>query len=211
MATDKKGFVLYADQINLFELLTDAEAGLLIKHIFNYVNDKNPSIENKIVNLAFTPIKQQLKRDLIKWEQFREKQSLNGKLGGRPKKPKPLIENPSLLEKSQKSLTDKVKVTVNVKDKVKDIFKNKLLSFGFDEILVDDWLKVRKAKKASNTETAYNGFIKQVELTGMDKNEVLKICVERSWSGLKADWIEKPKLGKIETLLKSHEIAKANL
>jgi hypothetical protein len=61
MAKDKKGFILYADQKALFEQLPNEKAGELIKFIFAYVNDENPVTEDLIINLAFTPIKQQLK------------------------------------------------------------------------------------------------------------------------------------------------------
>ncbi len=42
-------------------------------------------------------------------------------------------------------------------------FKKELLNYGFEEKLVDEWLSVRKSKKAKNTETAFNGFIREVE------------------------------------------------
>jgi spermidine synthase len=61
MAEGKKGFILYADQKELFDQLSDQKAGILIKHIFKYVNDENPINKDTIINLAFTPIKQQLK------------------------------------------------------------------------------------------------------------------------------------------------------
>lgn len=67
-------------------------------------------------------------------------------------------------------------------------FRKELLEFGFEEDLVSDWLKVRKDKKASNTKTALNGFINQVKKSNVDKNEILKICVERSWRSFKASW-----------------------
>jgi hypothetical protein len=67
MAEQKKGFILYADQKALFEQLPNEKAGELIKFIFAYVNDENPISEDIIINLAFTPIKQQLKRDLVKF------------------------------------------------------------------------------------------------------------------------------------------------
>ncbi len=70
-------------------------------------------------------------------------------------------------------------------------FKASLLQFGFLPNLVDDWLKVRKTKKATNSETAYNSFIDQIIIAKKDKNELLKICVEKSWSGFKAEWVEK--------------------
>jgi hypothetical protein len=46
-----------------------------------YVNDENPSTEDLIINLAFTPIKQQLKRDLQKFEQTKVNRSIAGKAG----------------------------------------------------------------------------------------------------------------------------------
>jgi len=81
MAEDKKGFILYADQKELFDQLSSDKAGELIKHIFAYVNDENPQTEDLIINLAFTPIKNQLKRDLIKYEEKRDKKSISGREG----------------------------------------------------------------------------------------------------------------------------------
>lgn len=81
MAKDKKGFILYADQKSLFDQLPNDKAGELIKFIFAYVNDENPVTEDIIINLAFTPIKQQLKRDLKKFEETKEKRSEAGKAG----------------------------------------------------------------------------------------------------------------------------------
>ena len=71
MATGKKKIVVYADWKPSFDALTDEEAGQLIKHFFAYVNDENPTTENRIVNLMFEPIKATLKRDLEKWESTR--------------------------------------------------------------------------------------------------------------------------------------------
>lgn len=79
MAEGKKGFVLYADQKTLFDDLTSEEAGLLIKHIFSYVNDENPILENRIIQIAFNPIKQQLKRDLVKYQSIKERNSINAR------------------------------------------------------------------------------------------------------------------------------------
>ena len=81
MAEDKKGFLLYADQKELFSQLPNEKAGELIKHIFSYVNDENPTTSDLIINLAFTPIKQQLKRDLTKYEDKIDKKSISGREG----------------------------------------------------------------------------------------------------------------------------------
>jgi hypothetical protein len=80
MAKDKKSFVLYCDIIHTIEQLTDEQAGHLFKHILQYVNDKNPQTDNVITKIAFEPIKQQLKRDLNKYEQIRERNKLSARM-----------------------------------------------------------------------------------------------------------------------------------
>jgi len=79
MAENKKGFILYADQKLIFDLLTNDEAGILIKHIFSYVNDENPELNDRLIDMAFNPIKLQLKRDLVKYEGIRERNSVNAR------------------------------------------------------------------------------------------------------------------------------------
>lgn len=119
MAEGKKGFILYADQKELFDQLPDEKAGELIKHIFKYVNDEEPKTDDLIINLAFTPIKLQLKRDLNHWESIRKKRSEAGKLGGRPikqTKAKKPIASFDKQTKAKKAVIDNV--NVNVKDNV---------------------------------------------------------------------------------------------
>jgi hypothetical protein len=81
MAENKKGVLVYADWIDHFEGLTDEEAGLLIKHFFRYVNDLNPIAPDRIIEIAFAPIKASLKRDLDKWEKTISERSVNGRMG----------------------------------------------------------------------------------------------------------------------------------
>lgn len=88
MAENKKSFLLYCDLIHTIKQLPDEKAGVLFKHILEYVNDNNPTTDDLIINISFEPIKQQLKRDLIKFEGIVERNKLNGAKGGRPKKPK---------------------------------------------------------------------------------------------------------------------------
>ena len=78
MAKGKKSFVLYTDQFGIFEKLDDEQAGILIKHIFKYVNDENPE-GDFVTELAFESIKQQLKRDLKKFESKKLQWSEAGK------------------------------------------------------------------------------------------------------------------------------------
>ena len=79
MAKDKKSFLLYCDIIHTVEKLDDVQAGKLFKHLLKYVNDQDPTPENPLIEIAFEPIKQSLKRDLIKYEGIRERNSENAK------------------------------------------------------------------------------------------------------------------------------------
>lgn len=79
MATDKKGFILYADLIHTIEKMPSNKAGELFLHILKYVNDENPVANDILIEIAFEPIKQSLKRDLIKYEDKRKQWSEAGK------------------------------------------------------------------------------------------------------------------------------------
>lgn len=79
MATEKNSFLLYCDIIHTIEKLPDVDAGQLLKHILRYVNDKEPVTENPLVEIAFEPIRQSLKRDLVKYENIRTRNSANAK------------------------------------------------------------------------------------------------------------------------------------
>ena len=135
MAENKKGFLLYADQKELFDQLPNEIAGELIKHIFSYVNDENPKTDNLLITTAFIPFKQQFKRDLDKWETTRGKRSLAGKKSAEARKNKRQQEltnstsvkfveqNPTNVNKRQQTSTnptvnDNVNVNVNVNDNV---------------------------------------------------------------------------------------------
>lgn len=99
MAKDKRSFLLYCDIKFTVEKLTDEQAGRLFKHILSYVNDENHVMDDLIIDLVFEPIKQNLKRDLKRYEAICLRNKNNGDKGGRPKKepkkPSGLNENPN--------------------------------------------------------------------------------------------------------------------
>jgi hypothetical protein len=116
----KKSFVLYTDQREIFEELTDEQAGKLIKHIFGYVNDDNPETDDKFIRLAFLPIKTQLKRDLKVWDEKKYLRSEAGKKGGLAKASNARndLANPSNATNSLANLAVNVNGNVNVNDNV---------------------------------------------------------------------------------------------
>lgn len=68
-------------------------------------------------------------------------------------------------------------------------FRKAMLNEGFAPELVDEWLKIRKAKKAINSELAFKTFIEQVRKTNQDINAILSIIVQKQWKGFEADWL----------------------
>ena len=199
MAENKKSFVLYADLIKSIEHLTNEEKGILFNHLLEYVNDMKPVLTDRLILTAWKPIELQLKRDLIKFEEVKVKRSEAGKRSAelRALKSDEQSSTNSTLVKSVQHRSTNSTDNVNDNDNVNVInniykfdFKKSCISYGFELQLVNDWMKVRKAKDGINTETAFKKFINEVEKTKRDKNEILKIVVENSWKGFKAEWIK---------------------
>lgn len=114
MAQGKKSVLLYCDIIHTIEKMDNETAGLFFKHYLRYINDLKPKTDNQIIDITFESVKQNLKRDLIKWEERAERSRNNGSLGGRPLK----------TQETQRVISEPKKpVTVNVKDKDKVIVK----------------------------------------------------------------------------------------
>ena len=75
----KNGFMLYCDQIEMIEMLSDEEAGRLIKAIYNYANDKtiDPELNDFSTKIVFVSIKKSLERNKIKYEKRCERNKIN--------------------------------------------------------------------------------------------------------------------------------------
>lgn len=98
-------------------------------------------------------------------------------------------KNPTYKYTSKESNINKeIEYKYSIKKNNKFSFKQALLDLGVEQQIVDDWLLVRKGKKATNTETAFNSIKKQIELSNADANDCIRVSVERSWSGFKAEW-----------------------
>jgi uncharacterized protein YdaU (DUF1376 family) len=61
---------------------------------------------------------------------------------------------------------------------------------GVTEMVWQDWLKLRKAKKAAVTQTALDGIQREADKAGVSLQTVLETCCERGWTGFKAEWMQ---------------------
>ena len=149
--------------------------------------------ENDVIVISF------LQEQLNEFSNISNQNSKNAKDGWeKRRKQKELSERNATAYDSQ-SESDAIREDKRREDEIKEKnnnkfdFKKSLLSFGFDSILVDEWLKVRRVKKAVNSEIAFNGFIREVKLNGQDINFILQKCVEKGWRSFECDWLPKPK------------------
>ena len=83
MNNDKKSFVLYTDYINFVSQLSDEQAGQVFKKILDFAdNGTQESISDPMANMAWTMIRNNLIRDMDKWQSAKAERETKGKLGG---------------------------------------------------------------------------------------------------------------------------------
>jgi hypothetical protein len=157
MAENKTSFVLYSDSKSIIDLLSNEQAGLLLKTLFAYVNDENPIVDDSI-KLVFEMIKLQLKRDLKKWERTKESRSLAGKASAEARRLlKESKQNSTNLTNvdfvQQTSTNPTVSVSVNDSVNVNDIYYKELL-------ISESWIEVN-AKNNKSTPDKVKQYLKR--------------------------------------------------
>ena len=95
--------------------------------------------------------------------------------------------NQEPITNNQEPITNKVTKDI-VTSVPKFDFKKELLLLGVDNQILDDWLVVRKKKRASNTKTALKLIITEITKTGLMVNDAIEYAASKSWSGFKAQW-----------------------
>lgn len=191
MANGKKSFLLYVDIIHSVNILNNEEAGQLFKHILDYVNDKNPLLEDRLLQATFEPIRQSLKRDLEKYDKRVDVARHNGEKGGRPRKAEITQKSQSVKNKPKKavsvsvSVSDSVSVNDSVSDSVINLpFNSKRFSNAWSL-----WKEYKKKdfrfsfKSAISESTALSKLHKMSE--GNEENALLIIeqSVANGWKG----------------------------
>lgn len=73
-------------------------------------------------------------------------------------------------------------------------FTKALVEIGVNEEVANDWMTVRKQKKAANTRTAFNMLLGQLskirEKYKITNNDIIMVCVARDWRGCAASWFD---------------------
>lgn len=99
-----------------------------------------------------------------------------------PEPRSPIITNESSIEPSvfKKTKEKKEKVEPPKPDNV-------------DKQVWQDFLQVRKAKKAPLTQTALKGIEKEAIKAGVGLEDALNVCCQRNWVGFRAEWLNESK------------------
>jgi uncharacterized protein YdaU (DUF1376 family) len=63
---------------------------------------------------------------------------------------------------------------------------------GVDILVWQDFVSMRKKKRAPITDRVVEGLQKEAEIAGWSLNDALKECVVRGWQAFKAEWVAKP-------------------
>ena len=84
----KDSFILYTEQREVIEKLSDEQAGKLIKAIYKYVETGQMPKLDTLLEIVIIPFKQNIDRNADKYEEIKQKRSLAGKAGAKIKKQK---------------------------------------------------------------------------------------------------------------------------
>ena len=116
-----------------------------------------------------------------------EKNKNNGKLGGRPKKTQVVMSG--LPDESQNNPNHKP-LTTNHKPK-RESATVVACPPDVSQQIWNDWVALRKSKKAPITQTVLNGAIAEAKILGWPLEKFLAEWCSRGSQGLKAEWIVK--------------------
>lgn len=125
-------------------------------------------------------------RRMIRDEELRQKRAEGGKLGG----------NPNLKVNHEVILEDKQKTTPSSSStssfsKKKDSATSVACPPDVSQQIWNDWVALRKSKKAPITQTVLNGAIAEAKILSWPLEKFLAEWCSRGSQGLKAEWIVK--------------------
>jgi len=135
-----------------------------------------------------------LQKRMVKSNEISEIRAKSGQIGGDKTQKRNRKLSSKFAKANIEAITENESVIENeskneiIIKKPKFDFFDAMIQLGFDSKLSEEWLLVRKNKKATNTETALKTFCTEIAKSGKDKNVILEICVAMSWSGYKATW-----------------------
>ena len=192
----KDSFILYLEQKQIFEMLTDEEAGQLIKAIFQYEDTGQLISLDKSLQIAFIPIRSALDRNKEKYEKVVERNKKNIEKRWQKENTKNTTGKNGIRKNTKN--TDNDNDNDNEHDNDKDIDKkekNKKRK-TFDDVFsenhfsqelentIKDFIDMRKTIKKPMTTKALELLIRNLKkLTNLEEEQIaiLNQSIEHGW------------------------------
>ena len=187
----KDTFILYTEQKEVIDKLSDEQAGKLIKAIYEYVETGEMPKLDSVLDLVIIPFKQNLDRNADKYEETKKKRSEAGKLGAEIKKQKQAKQANAKFANNKQA-----KQAVNVNEDVllekeknkkrksfEDVFLENQCSKELENTL-KDFIDMRKTIKKPMTTRALELLLKNLErLTNLEEEKIaiLNQSIEHGW------------------------------
>jgi len=183
----RDSMIFYRSFFEAINELPDENQLEVYKSIFEYsLNFKELEIKG-LSKTIFTLIKPQLEANnkrFINGKQPKHKQELSEDEA----KDKQELSEMQANNNNNNNVNNNNNENENLKEKFN--FKNSLLELGIEKTIAEDWIKVRKEKKAVNTQTAFETIKNEIGKCSISANECIKLAVQRSWGGFKSEWIK---------------------
>ena len=166
-------------------------------------------LDNKIIEIDGDYL---LQKRMVKDGELSEKRAVAGKKGGKKSFEICLSKMSSKSEsknisKSEANSENENENDIDIENEYnikKFSFLKELLSIGVERNIAEEWIKVRKNKKLTQTETAFRKTKKEIEKSGLSANDCITLCVEHSWGGFNAEWVERETLTQHQTTHTTH-------
>jgi hypothetical protein len=198
----KTSFILHIDSLCVLDKMTNEQAGIFIKALYQYQTTKELPELDIVLQMAVVPFVNQFIRDGKDYEKVCDRNRINGKKGGRKKRETKTQKTQSLqvglnvdgvqdLEENKeqnKTAKNPKNPVAPYKEKDSDSDKEKdTMPFGVLELdsAWQEWVQFRKEKKNPLTPTAAK---KQVKFLKKYSSQVAVSIIEKSilagWTGL---------------------------
>lgn len=112
-----------------------------------------------------------------------------------PDKAKPCKANSTLISIDTKQVLNETSIdtkqvlnTLSAKREKTTLNADDLISLGVTKQVAQDWLSVRKAKRAPLTKTALDAMQREVDKANITLAQAVAVCAENGWQGFKNDW-----------------------
>lgn len=190
----KDSFILYLEQKQIFEMLTDEEAGQLIKAIFEYEDTGQIVSLDRQLQIAFLPIKNVLDRNKEKYEKVIERNKKNIEKRWNKKDTKNTTGKTGIPKDTKNTDNDNDHDSDNEYDNDKKEKSKKRKNF--DEVLAEnnfseelqstirDFIDMRKTIKKPMTTKALELLLRNLEkLTNLEEEKIaiLNQSIEHGW------------------------------